>query len=795
MTHTNTNEINQKSHEEEQEINLIELASILIRHWLWYAIAVGVALILGVFYLLSTPKEYQRAASVLIKDNSDQGTKNISNALANFSDFSAGIGSSVDNEILIFKSNTLLTEVVQRLKLNVTYTTRSGLKRIDLYGRNPFEVNLLDVPSDKSVELVAKLQPDGETIDVTNVVTWTNGKKVSLKGWSAKLNEKVETELGEVVFTPTNFMGNEEIRNNRITIKHNALKATVLAYSKALQISLADKKATIINLTLKDESRQRAEDLINTLIDVYNEEAVNDKNKMAMSTSDFINDRLIIIERELSGVDSEIEKFKKREKLTDITSEAGMYIAETTGFKKESLSLENQLNLANYIKQHLVDPANRGKLIPANTGVDDGNTERMIGEYNSMLLKRDRLLKNSSEKNPVVMDLNNALFAMEQNIIRVVDNLIAGLNLQINNLNARQTQTAKRIEAVPSQQKYVLTVARQQKIKEELYLFLLNKREETALTQAITQSNARVIDSARGSDIPVAPRSMIILAGCVMLGLIIPTGVILLLVFMDNKVRQREDLESLNIPFIGDIPEYDGKRKSDTTDMVVAAHNRDAITEAFRILRTNIDFMNQATDNKLQVLTFTSLSPDSGKSFVAVNLAMSFALTGKRVVIIDLDIRKAQLSKRLNLFHQPGVTNFISGSENNIDKLLVASVENNNLFYLPSGPIPPNPAELLLNNRLDELVMKLKSEFDYVLIDNVPAAIVADAAIINRLVDMTICVLRAGVLHKNELPIIQQFYNTGRFKDMAIILNGVKKSKRAGGYGYGYGYGYGNNEE
>lgn len=781
----------QQQHDEE-EINLVELASVLLKHWLWYGIAVFVALVLGAFYILSTPKEYERVASVLIKDNANQGAKNISNALASFSDFSTGgIGSSVDNEILIFKSNTLLTEVVQRLDLNTTYKTRQMLRKVDLYGKTPFEVRLLDVPTEQTVEFTAQLQADGERVEVTEVVTWTAGEKVKLAGWSAKLNEKVETELGEVVITPTNFLGNESIKYNKIRVRHSSLKNTVLAYSGGLQIALADKKATIINISLKDESRQRAEDLINTLIDVYNEEAVNDKNQMAMSTSNFINDRLIIIEQELSGVDSEIERFKKNQKLTDITSEAGMYIAETTGFKKASLSLENQLNLAQYIKEYLTDPANRGNLIPANTGVDDGNTERVISEYNTMLLKRDRLLKNSSEKNPVVMDLNNALFAMEQNIVRVIDNLIAGLKLQVNNLKAREAQTEKRIEAVPSQQKYVLSVARQQKIKEELYLFLLNKREETALTQAITQSNARVVDSARGSDVPVAPRTMIIMAGCVMLGLIVPTGIILLLLFMDTKVRNRGDLEALDIPFIGDIPELPGKRDQETRDLVVSAESRDPVSEAFRILRTNVDFMKQSCDEDIKVVTFTSLSADSGKSFVAVNLAMSLALAGRRVAVVDLDIRKSQLTKRLSLSYHAGVTTYISRGENNVDQLIVPSKENENLFLIPSGPIPPNPAELLLSDRLDSLVEELRNRFDYVIIDNVPAAIVADAAIINRFVDMTIYVMRAGVLNKSELPLIQQFYNTGRFKNMVTVLNGVKKSKRSKGYGYGYGYGYG----
>ena len=775
---------------EEQEIDLMDLSKMLLRHWLWYVIALGIMLIFGVYYLLSTPKQYERSASVLIKDPTDQSSKSISNAMAQFSDFS-GMGSSVDNEILIFKSNTLLTEVVNRLNLHMSYRTRQGLRKVDLYGVNPFEVKMLDVPENQAVELDAVLHDDNKTIDVTGVLTWTAGNKVKLAGWTTQLGDTIATELGNVVIVPTNFKGNDDFKYNTIAVRKNGVKNTVLGYAKDLQIALADKKATIINFSLKDESRQRAEDLINTLIDVYNEEAISDKNKEAMNTSSFINDRLIIIEQELSGVDTKIEQYKRSQKLTDITSEAGMYISETTYFNQQNLSLENQLNLAKYIKEYLTDPSNRGKLIPANTGVSDGNTERMIGEYNTMLMKRDRLLKNSSENNPVVMDLNAALFAMEQNIVRVMDNLIAGLNLQMNNIRDREQQTERRLEAVPSQQKYVLTVARQQKIKEELYLFLLNKREENALRQAVTQSNARIVDSARGSDTPVAPRSMIILAGCVMLGLILPTGAILLMTFMDTKVRSKEDLANLTVPLVGEIPSQITKKGEAEETVVVSETSRDAVSEAFRILRTNLTFRQRDVNKPIQVITFTSLSPNSGKTFISTNLGMGLAITGKRVVLVDLDIRKCQLSERMGLMNETGVTNYITGREQDVKNILYKSKYNDNLFVVPSGPTPPNPAELLLSGRLDDLINELRKDFDYILIDNVPAGVVADATIVDRLVDATICVMRAGILNKRDVQIIEEYYRSGKFKNMSAVLNGLKKSKRTKGYGYGYDYGYG----
>lgn len=784
----NENIQNTNSAPTEEEIDLVGLAKMLFRNWIWFAVAVPICLVLAFFYLKVTPKEYEREASVLIKDDKSSGSSATSglaelSELANF-----GIKNMVDNEILVFQSNTLLTEVVSRLNLSTSYKVRKGLRKQDIYGQNPIAVSFLEASINQPIQ--AKFQLKDDKLVFTDVETWSEGEKVSIDDFTIALNDTVDSPLG-LVFAQKTGLG-KDLATENIYFSRNGLKGTTLGYAKKIQIALANKNATIINLTLRDEVPQRAEDVLNTLIDVYNEEAINDKNRLAINTSDFINERLIIIEKELGGVDSKIEKFKRTEGLTNITSDADMFIQETTGLKKEVLAITNQLSLAQFIKDYLSDPANRGKLIPANTGISDNSTESQIQEYNTILLQRDRLLVNSSDKNPVVRDLNKSLFAMEQNINRSVDNVIAGLNLQMENVRARNDQTVKRIQSVPSQEKYVLTVGRQQKIKEALYLFLLNKREENALAQAITQSSARVIDSARGSDQPVAPRTMIILAGSLFLGLLIPTGGLLLLAFLDNKVRFREDLNELNTPYLGDVPFFDGKVKG--IDLVVREHSRDHVSEAFRIIRTNLSFFETVGESK-KVLTFTSLSSNSGKSFIVVNLGMSLAISRKKVVLVDLDIRKRQLTQRLDLTKRSGVTHYLSGQTDSIKDITTTSTENENLHYIPAGIIPPNPSELLLSNRLDKMMEELRKEYDYVLLDNVPALVVADAAITNRVSDMTIFVLRSGVVAKNDLHIINEITASGKFKNMTLILNGVKinkrKTSRSFGYGYGYGYGYG----
>ena len=490
------------------------------------------------------------------------------------------------------------------------------------------------------------------------------------------------------------------------------MENTTQNYRQRLKVALANKFATIITLSIDDESTLRAEDLLNTLIAVYNEDAISDKNQITVNTSNFINDRLIIIEKELGSVDANIETFKRQHQLTDITSETGMYLQSSSRYQQEGLNLENQLSVAKFIREYLVDPTKSGDLIPANTGISDASVEGQISEYNEILLKRDKFVAGSSNKNPIVMDLNNSLSAMRSTIVRSIDNLIMSLNIKLKNIREQERQTFQRIEAVPTQQKYVLTVERQQKIKEELYLYLLNKREENALSQAITESNARIIDPATGSSNPIAPKGMMVMLAAGVIGLAIPMGILWMMSILDTKVRSRKQIEdSVTVPYLGDVPKRaDGDNASG--DIVITENSRDSVSEAFRIIRTNMDFM-QVKSDKMQIIMFTSFNPGAGKTFVSTNLAMSIAMADKKVVIVDADIRKATLN---NVFSKTtarmGLTNYLSGKTNNIDELIGKCDESDKLDIVFAGPIPPNPAELLLGDRFEKLVAELKKRYN-----------------------------------------------------------------------------------
>ena len=772
---------NSELREKESEISIVDIFHLVIANWYWFVLSILICAGIAFFYLKSSSKVYSRKASVLIRDDSKGGSISESTAFADIS-FLGG-KRNVDNEVLVFQSRHLMEKVARRLHLDMSYKVKNGLREDELYTHSPITV-LFPESEERQVIEMTVTPVDSATVRLSDFSLSIAGEEIrSAEVVDARLNDTILTPVGTMVVTPTLYY-TDTYYGKPVYITKSNMEKVVEGYLRRINISLASKTATIINLVLDDVSTARAEDILNMLIAVYNEDVINDKNQIAVNTSKFINDRLIIIERELGSVDANIESFKRENQLTDITSETGMYLQNTSRYKQEGLSLENQLSIVKYIKEYLVDPQKGSDLIPANTGISDNSVESQIKEYNDMLLKRDKLVAGSSNKNPIVIDLNNSLGAMKQTIIRSVDNLIVGLNIQLKNIREQEEQTTKRIEAVPTQQKYVLTVERQQKIKEELYLYLLNKREENALTQAITESNARIIDPASGSSVPVAPKSMMILLAAIVLGGTIPMGVLWLLNVTDTKVRTRKELDNvLTVPFLGDIPRHGTRKGEDTDAIVVHESGRDSVSEAFRIIRTNMEFMRVKSDN-LQVVMFTSANPGAGKTFVSSNLAMSIAQTNKKVVLVDVDIRKGTLS---GIFSNPsgrmGLTHYLSGHTDNLDDIIGVSEEYDKLDIVFSGPVPPNPAELLLSERFDYFISELRKRYDYIIVDNVPAGMVADASIVNRVADLTIFVVRSGVMDRRQLPELEKMYREEQLRNMSVILNGVPSERR--GYGYG----------
>ena len=771
-------------------IRIQDLWSMFVPKWYWFAISLFITLTIAVLYLLSTPPIYTRTAAILVKDNSKSSSS--TSAMNDFSDL--GIfksNTNINNELLTLKSPTLMTEVVNRLGLNETFTIRKGLKNVDLYKVSPVTITFCDkieVPlsftikfSSKEAFAISELEISGEDIGET---------------LSAQMGDSIQTSAGIMIVSPTQEFTDAFIGTS-IRYVRGSVRAAVDTYSNALVAELGNEDATIINLSINDTSIRKAEDILNTLIEVYNENWIRDKNQIAVSTSQFISDRLGVIESELGHVDENISSYKSEHLLPDVQAASSLYMAQSAENNKELSTLNNQLSTAQYIRREL-NTKQLDQTLPANSGIVSANIETQISEYNNLVLDRNRLIANSSEKNPLVKNMASSLQSMQRTIIQSVDNLIVSLNTQIRSLRRQEEATTNRLASNPNQAKYLLSVERQQKVKEELYLYLLQKREENELSQAFTAYNTRLITAPRGSMFPTAPRKMNILLVAFAVGLLVPAVGIFMKENMNTKVRGRKDLENLSIPFIGEIPQYSGTKKKwwefkhrkrqDMKTIVVNEGNRNIINEAFRVLRSNMDFM-ASKDNNQHVFVLTSFNPGSGKSFLAINIAISFAIKKKKILVIDGDLRHRTVSSYVDSPNK-GLSDYLNNQIEDWKEIIVSYKGYTNLHILPIGTIPPNPTELLEDSKLSMLIEALRPEYDYIFIDCPPVDIVADAQIIEKWADRTIFVVRSGLLDRSMLSELENMYTGKRFKNLSMILNGTESTGGRYGYRYGYHYGY-----
>lgn len=765
-------------------LNVMDMLRIALRSWYWFVLALAVCLAVAWVKLNSTAPVYTRTASVLIKGGSG------ANRVASESQVFQEVGIlnttvSIDNELLIFKSERLSREVVKRLNLQTSYLYDEGLRTLELYTKSPMRVRFAEeevkpgsfrmtVLSDKEVELSGFAQDE----------------KVRLRG---KTGTVLKTPMGQLEIYPTLFY-KDSWKGKTLTVVQQDADRLARDYSSRIVAAAAKKEASVVNLTLNDESPERAEDFLNTLVVVYNEDVIQDKNKMLQNTDAFIQERLAILENDLGGVEGEIASFKQRNKMVALESEAQAATTGAAQYQQESFQLENQIQLVRMIRDYLVDPAHATELIPSNTGVSDVNIEGQITNYNALLLERDKLKQSSGDENPAVQEMNRTLEVTRQAMVRTVDNALASLRIRLQKADAQERNMAQRMTQVPEHEKYMLSVERQQKVKEQLYVYLLQKREENALAQSITESNARVIEPAKGPYGPISPVGAQYYLIALAVGLGLPAVVIFLNMMMNTRIRNRKDIEdNLTVPFLGDIPFHKWAKGKPHVETVVRADGKDAVTEAFRMLRTNISYM-QVGGKENKVIMMTSMNPDSGKTFVVANLALMMAYAGKKVLLVDLDIRKGTLTRVFEGKEKKGITHYLSGHATK-EELIHRVPQSERLDIIYCGAVPPNPAEMLLSEQLDKLVQELKAQYDYILIDNVPSGVVADAAIVNRLADMTVYVLRAGLLDVRQLPDVERIYQEHKLKNMAVVLNGVKEEHAGYGYygyyGYGYSYGYG----
>ncbi len=791
------NNNNNTQNQQEESVQLMDLLYKCLSKWYWFVISAALCLALAVFYVLKTPPVYTRSAEIQIKTNSRGQSISTDAEISQLGLFNTN--TNVYNEIKAFGAKSLMQEVVKRLNLDMNYITDGRFHDNVLYGRSlPFTAAIIDVPDQAVMSFDLDVKEDG-AFTLSNFTLQNEPVEKGTKV-SGAFADTLATPVGNIVVTPTvNYVAMDY---PTVHVKRSSYRSATNRYSSELSVNLSDKMSQVIQLTLNDISIQRAEDILDMVVSVYNENWVADKNQIAVSTSMFINERLGVIEEELTNVDSDISNYKSQNLIPDVKAASSMYMSQSNAINEQIQGLNNELYMTRYIRESLTDDANKNKVLPANSGISSANIESQISDYNDKLLRRNDLVANSSESNPLVVELDNSLNSLRQAIISSVDNQELALSNQISSLTRTERQATARIAANPTQAKYLLSVERQQSVKEALYLYLLQKREENELSQAFTAYNTRIIDPPTGSMSPTAPRKSMIYLLALLLGLCIPLAALYLMEVLNTRVRGKKDIKDVVLPFAGEIPLTEEGMKSNKRylralkmqkqvepkrEILVKTGSRDTINEAFRVLRTNIEFMMKNKD--ANVAAVTSFNPGSGKSFISMNLAVSLAIKGRKVLVVDCDLRHASLSTYVDSPHK-GISNYLSGQTDDIDSLICAVSGYDNLFVLPVGVIPPNPTELVADERFKQLIARLKGEYDYVFLDCPPIEIVADTQIIDQYADRTLFVIRAGLCERSMLSELNSLYEENKYNNLALILNGTEISK-SGYFGNKYGYHYG----
>ena len=768
----------------QQSVSLRDLVDNILKYWYWFALSVFVFLCVGGLYLLRKSPVYNREAAILVKDARRGGA---ASELAAFADI-AGMSTrrSVDNELYVLQARRLMVEVVERLGLTVSYSTKNLLRTTTLYRNSPIEVTFIDNlggkpcafsvtlgESDFVIDEFVRSKADGGDPDVDELFT-VNGK----------YGEEVSLPNGKIIVNKTLYFDSEKSLKKEIRVTKSTKEAVATAYRNRVKSSVPSKMSSIINLSLSDVVPQRAEDVLNTLIEVYNDDAVDDKRIVAEATAEFITERLRVIGEELRSVDSNIKQFKDKNNIVDIKSEAERHTKGSILYEQEIATTSNEIAMAKFLHDYLNDTSKSANLIPATTFQGSSALSAQIAEYNEMVLRRQKL-GDDNNNNPIVRQLTSGINSAKNAILASLSSHIKALEIKLENLENEERKINNLKGAVPTQEQEYLSIARQQKIKEELYLYLLTKSEENAISLAITERPARIVDNAFGTSRPVSPNKMLVMLAMLVLGLGLPLAVIYIKILTNTKVQGKQDIiKHCSVPYLGDIPLFDGAMNR---SIVVREAGRDKVSEAFKILRTNMSFMSGG--HKQQVILTTSSNEHAGKTFVSLNLGMTLAFSGNKVLMIDMDLRRRTLSKHMGQRSNPnGVTKYLSTSDTQINEIISKSNLHENFDFIYAGLQPPNPAELLMSERLDALVAECRKHYDYIIIDSVPALIIADAMIASRVADLSIYVVREGLLDRSQLPDINSLHADKKLNNMCIVLNGVNESRQSYGYNYRYQY-------
>jgi len=776
----------------EEQVNIQELLFRYLIHWPWFVISIIICIACAWGYLRLTTPIYNISATVLIKDEKKGGGASMSSDLEKMGlEGFVSSSSNVDNEIEVLRSKSLAREVVNNLGLFVTYMDEDEFPSKELYHTSPVLVSLTHQEADKlpgRMEINMILQPTGAL-----GVQITVGEKEYRKQFD-KLPAVFPTDEGTVAFFANNdtlsAVCPENITKERhITAFINRPFSVLKEYVNSLSIAPTSKTTSVVVISLENTNTRRGRDYINKLLEMYNINANNDKNEVAQKTAEFIDERIGIISKELGSTEQDLENFKRSAGITDLSSEAQIALTGNAEYEKKRVENQTQINLVMDLQRYM--KGNEYEVLPSNIGLQDAASAGAIDRYNQMLVERKRLLRTSTENNPTIINLDTSIRAMRTNVQATLDATLKGLQITKEDLAREASRYSRRINDAPTQERQFVSIARQQEIKSGLYLMLLQKREENAITLAATANNAKIIDEALADDNPISPKKTIVYLAALVLGVGLPVGVIYLIGLTKFKIEGRADVEKLtSLPVVGDIPLADEK----TGSIAVFENQNNLMSETFRNVRTNLQFM---LENGKNVILVTSTISGEGKSFISANLAISLSLLGKKVVIVGLDIRKPGLNKVFNIpKKEHGITQYLTNTTANLMDFVQPSDINKNLFILPGGTVPPNPTELLARGGLEKAIETLKANFDYVILDTAPVGMVTDTLLIGRVADLSVYVCRADYTHKAEFTLINELAENNKLPNLCIAVNGLDLNSRKYGYYYGYGkygkyYGYG----
>ncbi|MBP9134077.1 MAG: polysaccharide biosynthesis tyrosine autokinase [Saprospiraceae bacterium] len=743
----------------------------LLANWYWFALSAIVCLIGAFIYLRYSTPVYQVNAEILITDDNKRGNSNAQLTMLN--DLMGG-KSKVDNEVLVLNTFDLMRSVVLEQKGYIRYYAQGKVKTSELeFSAQPVEVLLLS-----DVDSIRRNVTFELTREKNNGFT-LNSEDTIIK---ARFNDTFQIkDIGKICIIPTsNF---SKPIGGDLLINFNTVNNITASYQNNLSLDIASQKSSVINLSLKYPLPHKGEYILNGLILNYIRQNINDKNEVADSTLAFIADRLAMVTKELAGLEDNISDYKRNNRLIDIPTQAAQLIEGSDEAIKEMASTEVQLQALQQMERYLKNDTT-SRVVPALSMLQDPVIGALITQYNQLILDYERLHVSSTRANPALKNVAAQIERLKGDMIANISNNIRQLQLVKQKYTQRNARLGSEINRIPTMERGFTDMSRMQQIKQAQYVFLQQAWEETAIGRTSNVSNIKMIDSPRASNLPVSPKGNIIYLAALLLGFFIPGGVFYLRDLLNTRVRSREDVTSVtSIPIYGEIGSG-GKE-----EVVINRTARTGIAEQFRALRTNLDFVQNTKNAKTIVVTSSIMG--EGKSFVALNLAVTIALLGKKVLLLELDLRKPTILKKLGLSAKKGFSTYVSGQgKEELDQIIIPSGIEENLFILPSGIIPPNPAELILSQATEALFESLKQEYDYLVIDSPPVGMVTDAFLFSKYADQALFLVKHNYSYKNQVAAIQHYADEGKFARIGLVLNDIK-AKDGYGYGYGFGYGYG----